>query len=233
MLSIIQDRGLEAIGRFYSAYRGVVIDDKDPDNLGRLKVVVPELALEELDWAFPKGVHGGINSGFKYLTPKVGSIVWVEFKNGDMLYPIWSYHGWALGEMPEDLKDNDTLGIVTPNRHKLLLKDKEGILELQISNEKGEPLFSCIINKDTMTITGKAINLLDAQYGIPLSDKVTEKLNNLEKQITTLKSAITSASASVKPNDGGASAFATLSAKFSGDVELTKIEDIANPNIKQ
>lgn len=233
MLELLQERGLESIGRFYSLYRGIVIDNNDPDNLGRLKVVVPETNISEPHWAFPKGLHGGIDHGFKGVTPKVGSIVWVEFKNGDLLYPIWSYHGWALGEMPEVLKDNDTLGIVTPNNHKVLLNDRDGILSVSISDKDGNEVFSFVINRDNLTIRGKSINLLDAQHGIPLSDKVTNKLNDLENEINKLKNAIAQATSSVKPNDGGASAFATLNSLFSKPLTITQIEDIENPNIKQ
>lgn len=231
--SIIQDRGLEAFGRFYSSYRGIVVDDKDPDNLGRLKVVVPEISLDRPDWAFPKGIHGGIDNGFKYLTPKIGSIVWVEFKNGDLLYPIWSYHGWAKGEIPEELKDNDTLGIVTPGNHKIILKDKEGILYISLSNKEGEEVFSCTVDKGVLTLKGDSINLLDAVHGIPLVDKLVEKLNTLESQLNDLKTKITAATTSVKPGDGGASAFAILSQFSTSTLTPTKISDIENPKIKQ
>lgn len=231
--SIIQDRGLEALGRFYSSYRGVVIDDKDPDNLGRLKVLVPEISLDRPDWAFPKGIHGGIDNGFKYLTPKIGSIVWVEFKNGDLLYPIWSYHGWAKGEMPDDLKDNDTFGIVTPGNNKILVNDKDGILYISISDDKGKEVFSFTISRGELSIKGEKINLLEANHGIPLVDKLVEKLNALENQINDLKAKITTATSSVKPNDGGAAAFAVLSQFSSSTITPTKISDIENPKIKQ
>lgn len=231
--SIIQDRGLEALGRFYSSYRGVVIDDQDPDNLGRLKVLVPEISLDRPDWAFPKGLHGGIDNGFKYLTPKVGSIVWVEFKNGDLLYPIWSYHGWAKGEMPDDLKDNDTMGIVTPGNHKIILNDNEGILYISISDAEGKEVFSFTINRGKLTIKGETLDLLDANHGIPLVDKLVEKLNTLENQMNDLKEKILTATSSVKPSDGGASAFAVLSQFSSGRLTPTKISDIENPKIKQ
>lgn len=232
ILSLLQDKGLEGIGRFYSLYRGIVLDNKDPNNLNRLKIWVPEIGNYELDWAFPRNHAGGLVHGFKYLTPKIGSIVWVEFENGDPVYPVWSYHGWAIGEVPEELKDTDTMGIVTPSNHKIYLKDVEGILHISISDGK-EDLFTLDINKDTLSISGKAINLLEAKYGIPLSDKVTEKLNTLESSINTLKDLITKSASSVKPNDGGASAFAILSQFSSGKLTQTKISDIENPNIKQ
>lgn len=233
ILPLLKDKGLECIGRFYSLYRGMVIDNKDPLKLNRLKIHVPDIGSNyELDWAFPRNQSGNMISGFKYLTPKVGSIVWVEFKNGDPLYPIWSYHGWAIGEVPKELQDTDTMGIVTPSNHKIYLKDVEGILHLSISNGK-EDIFTLEINKDTLNISGKAINLLEAKYGIPLSDKITEKLNTLESSINTLKDLISQSAANVKPNDGGASAFAILSQFSSQKLDKTLISDIENPNIKQ
>ena len=31
-------------------------------------------------WAYPKGQHGSINCGFKFLTSKIGNIVFISFE---------------------------------------------------------------------------------------------------------------------------------------------------------
>jgi len=49
--------------RYPGFYRGVVVDNADPKNLGRIKMIVPQVSGESVtDWAWP--VLGGI-SGFK------------------------------------------------------------------------------------------------------------------------------------------------------------------------
>lgn len=234
-LGIIQERGLEALGRFYSIYRAVVIDNKDPDSLNRLKLVIPEVTQDEVsDWAFPRNQCGNIKSGFKYLTPKIGSVVLVEFKNGDPLYPIWSYCGWALGEIPDDLKDTESVGIVTPSGHKVVLNDTNGTFNLSMYDSNRNDIFSINIVDGNLTIKGKYIELLKGDYGIPLSDKLVEKLNNIENDLNTLKQTFTESVANVKPADGGASIMSYIVSKYSTSIiKKTSISDIENQNVKQ
>ena len=41
---IITDEGLEGLGRYYSVYRGIVVDNNDVEkNMNRIKVCVPEV----------------------------------------------------------------------------------------------------------------------------------------------------------------------------------------------
>lgn len=232
---ILQERGLEAIGRFYSKYRGVVIDNKDPDNMNRVKVVVPEVSLEISEWAYPLNQCGSTDAGFKWMVPKVGSIVWIDYKNGDPLYPLWSYHGWAVDEIPEDLKDTNTLGIVTDHGHKLIIKDDKGILDVTIVdvNQPSKVNFNIHIEGSSMKLTGESITLLKEDHGIPLSDKLVERINILENEINTLKDLLTKSVSQVNPSDGGASALTFLSSQYSKKLNNTKIQDIENPKIKQ
>lgn len=135
LVELIQERGLEAVGRFYSKYRAIVVDNKDPDGIQNLMVVIPSIHDGIRTWARPKSQQGGIKYGMKYLTPMVGEVVWVEFEKGNPLKPLWSFHGWAIDEIPEELKENDTLGIVTPQGNKIFLKDDDGKLSISINKE--------------------------------------------------------------------------------------------------
>ena len=70
---IITEEGLEGLGRYYSVYRGIVVDNDDVEKkMNRVKVCVPEVMGGVFAWAYPKGQHGSISSGFKFLAPKVG-----------------------------------------------------------------------------------------------------------------------------------------------------------------
>lgn len=129
LVGIIQERGVEALGRYYSTYRGIVMSVDDPDKAGKIAVQVPSVH-NITRWAFPKYHHGGPNTGFKYLTPPVNSIVYVEFENGDPNHPLWSYHGWAIGEIPEELDNPRTLGLVTPKGNKVYLNEDDGVLKV-------------------------------------------------------------------------------------------------------
>lgn len=232
---ILQERGLESIGRFYSKYRGIVVDNNDPDNLNRVKVIVPEVSVEISEWAYPLNQSGSTDSGFKWLVPKIGSVVWVDYKNGDPLYPLWSYHGWAIDEIPEELKDNNTLGLVTDYGHKLLIKDDKGILNITMVDPKdpSKVNFSINIEGNAMKITGDSIVFLKDEHGIPLSDKLVEKINLLENEINTLKELLSLSISQAKPSDGGVSALSYLASQYSKKLNNTKISDIENPKLKQ
>lgn len=73
---IITEEGLEGLGRYYSVYRGIVVDNEDTEkNMNRVKVCIPEVMGGTFAWALPKGQHGSISTGFKFLAPKIGDIV--------------------------------------------------------------------------------------------------------------------------------------------------------------
>ncbi len=89
--------------RYYGKYRGTVINNLDPMQLGRLQVQVPDvLGLVPSSWAEacaplagPTGPPMGV-----YLVPPIGAGVWVEFEQGDPDYPIWTGCRWGA---PSDI----------------------------------------------------------------------------------------------------------------------------------
>jgi hypothetical protein len=71
--------------RFYGVYRGTVFDTKDPQNLGRIQVRIPQiLADQATQWAWPVEKYGADTK-----VPAIGQGVWVVFEGGDPSYPIW------------------------------------------------------------------------------------------------------------------------------------------------
>jgi len=88
---------------YYGKYRGLVKDNKDPDERGRIRAVVPEIASDVLlDWALPCVPYGATIStntendtdlgtgGFGiFAIPELETGVWIEFESGDINRPIW------------------------------------------------------------------------------------------------------------------------------------------------
>ena len=64
-------------------YRGSVVDDADPEQQNRLRVLVPEIFGTDSVWAEPSLAHAGGP------TPGVGEDVWVSFRRGDSDEPVW------------------------------------------------------------------------------------------------------------------------------------------------
>ena len=87
---------------FYGKYRGTVINNIDPLQIGRIQAMVPDFAgFVPGTWAMPCVPVAGINSGI-FTVPIVGSGVWIEFERGDPDRPIWVGGYWgSAAEVPE------------------------------------------------------------------------------------------------------------------------------------
>lgn len=91
-----QDSAATGPKRFYGKYRGLVIENIDPEQIGRVLVQVPDVLGEiPSSWAMPCVPAAGIQSGC-FIVPPIGSQVWVEFEQGDPNYPIWTGGFWGL-----------------------------------------------------------------------------------------------------------------------------------------
>lgn len=72
---------------FYGKYRGLVVENADPMQIGRIVANVPDvLGSTPSSWAMPCVPVAGIQSGV-FLVPSVGSQVWIEFEKGNPDYP--------------------------------------------------------------------------------------------------------------------------------------------------
>ena len=81
--------------KYYGKYRGTVINNIDPMNIGRLQVMVPDVSnVMPSSWAMPCAPVAGINNGM-FALPMIGSGVWIEFEQGDPDYPIWVGGFWG------------------------------------------------------------------------------------------------------------------------------------------
>jgi len=89
------------VGNFYGKYRGTVINNVDPMQMGRLMVQVPDVSnVLPSTWAMPCAPFAGSQSG-SVAVPPAGASVWVEFEQGDSDYPIWTGCFWgSSAEVP-------------------------------------------------------------------------------------------------------------------------------------
>ena len=75
--------------KYFGKYRGMMINNIDPMQMGRLMVQVPDISgLIPSTWAMPCFPVTGKQMGV-WAVPLIGSGVWVEFEQGDPDYPIW------------------------------------------------------------------------------------------------------------------------------------------------
>jgi uncharacterized protein involved in type VI secretion and phage assembly len=119
------------VDQYIGKYRGVVLDNIDPDRLGRITVQVADVSdVQPTTWAMPCVPFAGMQNGF-FVVPAIGSGVWVEFEQGDPDYPIWTGGFWGLGQEIPPLALAGTPGvqslvIQTAAQNTLMISDMDG-----------------------------------------------------------------------------------------------------------
>lgn len=135
--------------QYFGFYKGIVSDRKDPDNLGRLKLKVPDVYGDDTYdyWSIPLGLFSGKNIGF-FAIPNEGDNVWVTFENGDPRFPLWTYGWWGEKHRPETA-NIDVSVFQTTSGHKMEFDDKEKLIRITdahgnivILNDKGVSIIS-------------------------------------------------------------------------------------------
>ncbi len=87
--------------KYYGKYRGMVLNNVDPMQKGRLLIQVPDvLGVGISSWAMPCVPVAGTQMG-TYMIPIISAGVWVEFEGGDPDFPIWTGCFWgSAAEVP-------------------------------------------------------------------------------------------------------------------------------------
>jgi uncharacterized protein involved in type VI secretion and phage assembly len=130
---------------------GVVTDNQDPENLGRVKVKYPVLSdADSSYWARIATPSAGRERGFQFL-PEVNDEVLVGFEQGDINQPYVLGSLWNGKDTPpqsaSDAKDKRMIKtrsghtIIlddTPGGEKIIVKDKTGNNVVQIDSSSNE-----------------------------------------------------------------------------------------------
>ncbi|ALE06452.1 baseplate assembly protein [Arthrobacter sp. ERGS1:01] len=88
-------------GDYYGKFRGTVVQNVDPQQMGRIQAIVPSVTnVIPATWAMPCAPFTGKQSGV-FVVPAIGSAVWIEYEQGDLDYPIWTGGFWgSAAEVP-------------------------------------------------------------------------------------------------------------------------------------
>jgi hypothetical protein len=116
--------------KFYGKYRGTVINNIDPMQIGRIMAIVPDVSnIVPTSWAMPCVPIAGKQEG-TFMVPQVGSGVWIEFEQGDPDYPIWVGGFWGLlaevptaALVPPAIPPGQNIVFQTTLQHSLILSD--------------------------------------------------------------------------------------------------------------
>ena len=140
--------------RLYGKYRGVVTDVSDPEEMLRIRAIVPAVfAQEPSPWAMPALAFAGAQHGL-VLLPEVDDGVWIEFEAGDPTLPIYSGCWFAKDQLPSPKgekvrllatsaghqivvdEDADEIKVVHPAGAELTMSGSEIVLKLGVCELK-------------------------------------------------------------------------------------------------
>ena len=158
----------------YGKYRGTVVDNADPENLGRLRLKVPDLLGNEVvtGWAMPCLPYGGFaNQGFLFV-PEVEAGVWVEFEKGDTDYPIWTGTFWSKPGGDSELpKANDADGteqdtVQDPPTRKIIKTVKGHTIQFEDADDEEMIMIYEATNGHVITLNKDGIKITDATENV-------------------------------------------------------------------
>jgi len=141
--------------QYFGKYRGSVINNIDPMQIGRLQVMVPDVLGPSISsWAMPCVPLAGPQMG-TYFVPLIGAGVWVEFEGGDPDYPIWTGGFWgSAAEVPPlalaGLPTSPNIVLQTSGQNSLLVSDLPGTGGIVLKAAAGAMI---MINETGITIS--------------------------------------------------------------------------------
>lgn len=144
-----------------SIYRGIVEDNRDPENLGRCKIRVPSIhgeltyPIDILPWARPIALAPIGNSRGAVNIPSIGDIVWVLFEGSIKDYPVYLGGTYGTGDMEID---NDRVDFYV-----------EG--DSSISYDRNTNTYSINIGENNIEISRESISMTSGITNMKISNR--------------------------------------------------------------
>jgi len=87
--------------KYFGLYRGTVVNNIDPMQLGRIIAIVPDVTgITPTTWAMPCVPLAGKQMG-TFMVPQIGAGIWMQYEAGDPDRPVWTGGWWGIAaEVP-------------------------------------------------------------------------------------------------------------------------------------
>jgi hypothetical protein len=149
---------------YFGKYRGIVKENKDPENLGRLRALVPEVLKDVVSgWALPCTPYAGNGTG-QFTVPSIDAGVWIEFEAGDVSRPIWTGCWWGSHELPTDNAGTAAappLKIIRSEKGLMVTMD-DGSQEITVSDRDGSNMVEIKVQEGKITVKGALKAVVEA-----------------------------------------------------------------------
>ena len=166
----VADLGRQVERRYHGKYRGLVVDNADPEQLGRLRVRVPSVLGDAVvgGWALPCVPYGGMADQGLLAIPEKGAGVWVEFEEGDLEFPVWVGTFWSkpggTTELPKTNKaDGSPDAVPDPPTRKILKTAKGHTIQIEDADDKELILIHEAKHKHTIALNADGIRITDGK----------------------------------------------------------------------
>ena len=138
--------------RMYEAVIGLVVDNRDPDKLGRVKVRFPTLPGQDTSWWAPIAALGaGKDRGWFFL-PEIEDEVLVVFEHGDFSRPVVLGALWNGVDAPPARNGggNEKRTLVSRTGSRIELDDDKGTVTIEDGGKNGRIVIDSGANKVTL-----------------------------------------------------------------------------------
>ncbi len=222
-VELVHDRSLHGLGgKWYGIYPALVLDIKDPNNTGRVKITLPwssDTGSQRYEaWARLATLMGGNNRG-SWFIPDVNDEVLVGFEGGDPRRPYVLGGLWNGSDSPPQTMDgggqnnlkvlrsrngvkitlDDSSGqekflVETPGGQKITLQDGPGSVEVDDSNGNSVKLQTSGITVNASAKVTVSATMLEVSASMVTVNAGMSKFSGVVQADTVICNSIVSAS---------------------------------------
>jgi len=200
-------------GRWYGVFPALVLDIKDPDNQGRVKITLPWSPDAQGGryeaWARLATLFGGNNRG-SWFVPDVDDEVLVAFEQGDARRPYVLGGLWNGRDQPPESMDG------AGNNYKKVLRSRNGV-KVTLDDQDGQEKLLL------ETPGGQKITLKDGPGAVEIIDSNGNSIKLEAAGITVTASAKVTVNASQVAISAGMVTVDAGMSKFSGVVQADTV----------
>jgi uncharacterized protein involved in type VI secretion and phage assembly len=134
----------EQAGRMFDPVVGLVVDNDDPEKLGRVKLRFPTLPGQDTStWAPLSALGAGKDRGW-YFLPEIDDEVLVMFEHGDIHRPIVLGALWNGADAPPEQNGgkNERRVLVSREGSRIVMDDAAGTITIEDGNRVGRIVIS-------------------------------------------------------------------------------------------